>query len=185
MNLRLTFLKCKTHFGEVWKLREATLPKVNRYFRKQCFRAHFIHSYGNNATGVSPLFPSFYVHSFCEHGKYKTSNQTDWSLVYFIEVGQVKPSDLPHGLPLYVSQRIRCKTFTFWMSYQADWSGGQMSKTSGSRQINWSQKIVNGEEWVKQQPTTISKSDRNNKASRQEQNRGRKNNQVRVLLTNE
>ena len=32
---KLTFVKCVPHFGEVKKLREAPLRKVNRYFRKQ------------------------------------------------------------------------------------------------------------------------------------------------------
>ena len=127
-------------------MRVATLLQVTIYFRKQCVSRQLpllFRRAGTTPLGFALLFPLFDVHSFCDHGKYKTSNQTDRSLVYFIEVGQVKPSDLPHGLPLYVSQRIRCKTFTFWMSYQADWSGGQRSKTSGSRQINWSQKVVN------------------------------------------
>ena len=71
------------------------------------------------------------------------------------------------------------------LNLQNFWAINQrIGETTGVVRINeLESEIVSEEEWVKQQPPTISKSDRNNKASRQEQNQERRNNQVSALLT--
>ena len=71
------------------------------------------------------------------------------------------------------------------LNLQNFWAINQrIGETTGVvRKNELESEIVNEEEWVKQQPPTISKSDRSNKASRQEQNQERRNNQVSALLT--
>ena len=130
--------------GSYTSIGQYILPKAVQ-FRAIAFAPLLFKCAGTTPLGFALLFPIVNVHLLSNIGINRTFIQTAEVLCDLLKLVKSNSSDLPHGLPLYVSQRIRCKTFTFWTSYQADWSKGQMSKTSGSRQINWSQKteIVN------------------------------------------
>ena len=94
-----------THFGEVKKLRVAYFVRSIDTSESSGFRALYL-LYRNNATAACP----FYFHVLCslilEQGR-NIDVQPKSPEVYCISFKLVKSksSDLPHGLPLHVSQK--------------------------------------------------------------------------------